>query len=704
MLNSARVTGTSQEKEVKTMPDTSNKNEPNEEMLSEETRHLSEIETILRGQLAVAVSRVSKLTDEYDELIQTRKDSYYDMDSREHLAIEKILNGLDDSIMLADKARIRLEKLADSPYFARIDFAEDGRLPAIPWYIGRFGFEVDNDPLILDWRAPLSSMFYDYDTGPAGYDAPEERFEGIMTGKRQFQIKKGNLQYVVDTSQTVSDEILQEELSKTSDERMKTIIATIQREQNAIIRNEKAKTMIIQGVAGSGKTSVALHRAAFLLYRFKNTIKAENILIISPSNVFSDYISGVIPELGEEPVREMRLYDIAVDLLDNVIDFEDEVDPLDVDDEGWLERARFKNSGEFLEQLKEYVKVLPERAFQARDYTYDKKTVPADWIMEQFRFYQYDPVLTRLETMADEVIEEMHYRGSPWTSYPKTGTVLNALRSMLKLRSPSALYRDFFKYIGRPHMLHMEGNRIEWNDVFPFLYLWHSYRGLEKQLQTRHLVIDEMQDYSPVQYEVLRILYPCQRTILGDFGQAMNPVHTTGLQGLLSCFPEAQFMEMNKSFRSTAEIMDYACRISARPGLQTLDRHGEEPSFKHFDSIEEEDRFIREYAERFRNSGYASLGIILKTNADAKAFYDRISPMLPDAVLLTPESKEYKNGISICSVRMAKGMEFDEVIAADVDADRCRTDFDRDLLYIACTRAMHQLVLTGTGKVPEFIV
>ena len=673
-------------------------------MLSEETRHLSEIETILRGQLAVAVSRVSKLTDEYDELIQTRKDSYYDMDSREHLAIEKILNGLDDSIMLADKARIRLEKLADSPYFARIDFAEDGKLPAIPWYIGRFGFEVDNDPLILDWRAPLSSMFYDYDTGPAGYDAPEERFEGIMTGKRQFQIKKGNLQYVVDTSQTVSDEILQEELSKTSDERMKTIIATIQREQNAIIRNEKAKTMIIQGVAGSGKTSVALHRAAFLLYRFKNTIKAENILIISPSNVFSDYISGVIPELGEEPVREMRLYDIAVDLLDNVIDFEDEVDPLDVDDEGWLERARFKNSGEFLEQLKEYVKVLPERAFQAKDYTYDKKTVPADWIMEQFRFYQYDPVLTRLETMADEVIEEMHYRGSPWTSYPKTGTVLNALRSMLKLRSPSALYRDFFKYIGRPHMLHMEGNRIEWNDVFPFLYLWHSYRGLEKQLQTRHLVIDEMQDYSPVQYEVLRILYPCQRTILGDFGQAMNPVHTTGLQGLLSCFPEAQFMEMNKSFRSTAEIMDYACRISARPGLQTLDRHGEEPSFKHFDSTEEEDRFIREYAERFRSSGYASLGIILKTNADAKAFYDRISPMLPDAVLLTPESKEYKNGISICSVRMAKGMEFDEVIAADVDADRCRTDFDRDLLYIACTRAMHQLVLTGTGKVPEFIV
>ena len=179
------------------MPDTANKNEPNEEMLSEETRHLSEIETILRGQLAVAVSRVSKLTDEYDELIQTRKDSYYDMDSREHLAIEKILNGLDDSIMLADKARIRLEKLADSPYFARIDFAEDGRLPAIPWYIGRFGFEVDNDPLILDWRAPLSSMFYDYDTGPAGYDAPEERPESMQELPTPREIRDVLDQYII---------------------------------------------------------------------------------------------------------------------------------------------------------------------------------------------------------------------------------------------------------------------------------------------------------------------------------------------------------------------------------------------------------------------------------------------------------------------------------------------------------------------------
>ncbi|MBQ6551351.1 MAG: AAA family ATPase [Lachnospiraceae bacterium] len=677
--------------------------ELNAEILAEEEAHLSGIETILLARLTEARDRVRKLTEEYDELIETRKNSYYDMDSREHLAMDKILNGLDDSIVMGDKDRIRIEKLSDSPYFARIDFAENGKLPAVPWYIGRFGFEVDHDPLILDWRAPLSSMFYDYDTGPAGFDAPEERFIGIMTGKRQFQIRGGKIRYVVDTSQTVSDEILQEELSKTSDEKMKTIIATIQREQNAIIRNEKAQTMIIQGVAGSGKTSVALHRIAFLLYRFRNSIKAENVLIISPSKVFSDYISGVIPELGEEPVLETGFYDIAVDTLDNVIDFEDERDPLDVDDEGWLARAEFKNSAAFLELLKDYVKVLPERAFAAKDYTYDHKTVPGEWIMEQYRFYQNDPVLTRLETIADEVIEEMHYRGSPWTRFPKTGTVQNALRGMLILRTPAALYRDFFKYIGRPHMLHMEKNRIEWNDVFPFLYLWNAYRGLTKQLQIKHIVVDEMQDYSPVQYEVLRIMYPCHKTILGDFGQAMNPVHTTGLEGLLETFPEAEFMEMKKSFRSTEEIMDFACRIASRPGLETLDRHGEKPYFAGFDSQAGEEEFVLREAESFRNSDYSSLGIILKTNADAKAFYERIRDRLPEASLLSPESKEYKSGISVCSVRMAKGMEFDEVIASGVTRDAYVTDFDRDLLYIACTRAMHKLALTGIGEAPEFL-
>ena len=212
-----------------------------------------------------------------------------------------------------------------------------------------------------------------------------------------------------------------------------------------------------------------------------------------------------------------------------------------------------------------------------------------------------------------------------------------------------------------------------------------------------------MQDYSPVQYEVLRIMYPCHKTILGDFGQAMNPVHTTGLEGLLDTFPEAEFMEMKKSFRSTEEIMDFACRIASRPGLETLDRHGEKPYFAGFDSQAGEEEFVLREAESFRNSDYSSLGIILKTNAVAKAFDEPIRDRLPEASLLSPESKEYKSGISVCSVRMAKGMEFDEVIASGVTRDAYVTDFDRDLLYIACTRAMHKLALTGIGEAPEFL-
>ena len=680
----------------------------------EEETHLKQIEGVLDQELEKSRSAISRAVKNYEETQKERMDNYHDMDGREHLQMERILKDLDSGIVLLEKAEGRLLKLQDSPYFARIDFIEEQiENPEFPedfekrgetaYYIGRFGFEHEKQLLIYDWRAPVSSMFYDHDTGEAFYEAPMGRISGRMTLKRQFRIKKGKLDYVLDNSQTVSDDILQQELSQTSDDRMKTIIATIQKEQNVVIRNEKARTMIIQGAAGSGKTSIALHRIAFLLYRFRNTVKAEDILILSPTKVFSDFISDVIPELGEEPVRETDFYGIAMDALDDIIDFDDPADPLDEKDPYKTERDRFKSTTAFLELLKDYAAKLPERIFTAKDYSYDGTVIEGEWIKEQFLFYKNDPVITRLPTIAEEVVEEMLVRRGLRQDLPKKGTVLQKLKGMLSLKNPLAVYRDFYRYIGREDMLYVKKSRLEWADVFPFLFLFHAYHGLDRLLYIKHLVVDEMQDYTPVQYAVLNIMYPCAKTILGDYGQQYDPTNPTTLADLSSLYEDAVNVRLNKSYRSTYEIMSFAGSISPQPELELLDRHGKAPEVRVFNKKEAEDDFSLNTMLNFNKSGYASCGIILPSEKQAASYYEAFKEKFPGLQLISQESTKFKSGISVTSVRMAKGLEFDQVLIPYADSEHYSRESDRSLLYIACTRAMHELTLTASGTLSSFI-
>ena len=663
----------------------------------DEEEHLRKIEAVLSEELGRNELAVKDASLRFEEAQKEHQDNYYDMDTRERLAMDGMLNSLNQNIAGLEKTRDHLMKLQDSPYFARIDFQEKGEDRASSYYLGRFGYSKDRKLLIYDWRAPVSSMFYDHDTGPAWYDAPMGRIEGDMPLKRQFRIRKGELDYVVDNSQTVSDDVLQEELSRASDDRMKTIIATIQKEQNVVIRNEKAAAMVIQGAAGSGKTSIALHRIAFLLYRFRDSLKAQDVVILSPSKAFSDFISNVIPELGEEPIHETDFYDIAADQLDRVLDFEDPEDPLDNADPGFEARVRYKSSAEFLEQLKEYAEILPERIFDAADFVYDGTVIEAEWIREQFLFYKNDPIKERIPVIAEEIVEELLTRRGRHRDLPKVGPVKNRIRSMLTIKSAAALYRDFYYYIGRPDMLFLKKNRLEWADVYPFLYLWHRYQGLPRDRRVKHLIVDEMQDYTPVQYEVLNILYPCNKTILGDFSQNVNPFNACRMEDILGRFKDPLFVELKKSYRSTKEIMTFAASISPQTGIEFLDRHGDVPACRGFSTEEEELFFILSRLAVFRREGGNTFGIILKSRKKAEAFYEKLSKHFPDASLLTSESNTFGGGILITSVQVSKGLEFDEVLIPEVTEETYQTPHDRTLLYIACTRAMHRLTLTFSG-------
>lgn len=669
----------------------------------DELAHLEQVNARLSDALEQAEASVRRADREYTDTKKYMADYRGEIDPHEMFQNELLLKQTDRTGAFAVEMRDRLAKLKDSPYFARIDFREENEEEGQPCYIGRFAFQYENEPLVFDWRAPISGMFYDCEVGAAGFMAPAGWTAGELTRKRQFKIRNGVMEYALESSANVQDDVLQRELSHTSDEKMKSIISTIQREQNQIIRNEREGTMIIQGVAGSGKTSIALHRIAFLLYRFKDRLSARNVTILSPNKVFGDYISGVIPELGEEPIYEMSFGELAEIQLEGVIGFEPDRDPFETQDEAWSKRVRFKSTLDFVSLMDQYIEQLPEFIFVPADYVYGSFSARKDWIRDRFLAYGTCPIKKRLAMVADDIHDRFETDNIMEQEVPRPRTILKQLNSMLAMKDTLAVYKDFYKRTGIPEYFVMAARKtLEWADVYPFLYLHAAFTGLKESHITRHLVIDEMQDYTPVQYAALNRMFPCQKTILGDFGQTVNPNHMQGLEDLRTIYDKAQFVELNKSYRSTYEIMEFAGKIHPVSALEPVKRHGEPPALIQCLDAADEIRKIREAIRCFRTGKNVSLGIILKTDAAAKDMYEVLEGD-EDISLITPESASFQNGISITSVRMSKGLEFDEVLIPQADCKTYASDFDRSLLYIACTRAMHRLTLMYSGKETEFI-
>lgn len=485
-----------------------------------------------------------------------------EIDPHEMFQNEQGLKQIDNYGAFMVKVRGKINKIKDSPYFARIDFRLKDMDDESKYYIGRFAFDYEDELIILDWRSPIASMFYDYEIGKAGYDAPIGWVDGEITRKRQFKIKNGKLEYALESSINIQDDILQKELSHTSDEKMKSIISTIQKEQNQIIRNDKADTLIIQGVAGSGKTSIALHRIAFLLYRFKDKISANNVIILSPNKVFGDYISNVLPELGEEPLCELSFENIAEVQLDRVINFESEKDPLEINDAKWSERVRFKSTLDFVKLIDDYIKQMPNKIFIPKDYTFGSFTAKSDWIQSRFEAYNRYPVKKRLEKVAEDIHYKFESDNIMEEDLPKVKSILKSLNGMLTIKNTLTLYKDFFKQMNISNMFVMATKKtLEWSDVYPFIYIHAAYEGIQEDKIIRHVVIDEMQDYTPIQYAVINLLFKCKKTILGDFGQLVNPNHTHTLDDMKQLYNDGELVMLNKSYRSTFEIINFAKRF-----------------------------------------------------------------------------------------------------------------------------------------------
>lgn len=604
----------------------------------------------------------------------------------------------------------RIRKMIEIPYFGRIDFQEDKQKNALPIYIGIHSYydTEKNENVIHDWRAPISTMFYDYETGKAQYESPLGIIKGIITLKRQYRIRRSVMEFMLESSVNIQDDILQKELSSTSDERMKNIVATIQREQNLIIRNEEAKTLIIQGVAGSGKTSIALHRVAYILYRFKGEISSKDILIISPNKVFADYISNVLPELGEETIEECGFEELMSKQLQDKYKFqtffEQVTEVIEKHDEAFIERIRFKSSVEFIDKMDKFFLYVENNCFQATDIKIGRIPVPKEYIEERFKAYHRIPMRSRFEPIAKDIIRELQIT-APNLELTTTdkNNIKAEIKKMFSGNNDLSLYQSFYEWLGKPELFKRGKNRqLEYADVAPLLYLKLKMEGLKEKNPIKHLLVDEMQDFTPIQYKVLSLLFPCNKTILGDALQSVNPYSSTNYMDIQRVLAGAEVMKLCKSYRSSYEITNFAQKISKSPDLIAIERHGAEPEVLTFNTADKELEYLHQYVSNALK-GTGSIGIICKTEKEAIKLHSILSERTDQVCLLSSESAAFSNGIIVTTAHTAKGLEFDEVIVPFVTDKEYNNEMDRSLLYIACTRAMHRLTLTATKVVSPII-
>ena len=669
----------------------------------QEKEYLKQIISFLKKVIGNTDASVKDHVDtlaEYKDYIWFNKD----IDPHEIRSMrESILNhfALGESVINKHK---RLTKILAIPYFGRIDFLEKKENSKVmPIYIGIHTFydPESRATLIHDWRAPVSSMFYDHELGEAGYRSPSGEIKGVISLKRQYRIRGGKMEFMIESALTVHDDILQKELSSNADDKMKNIVATIQREQNRIIRNEDIRTLIIQGVAGSGKTSIALHRIAYLLYTFRDSISSKDILIISPNKVFSDYISNVLPELGEETVPETSMEQILSGVLEHKYKYQTYFglvnELLEKPSSSLINRIAYKASFGFISELDKFILHIENTYFKAADVKLTKYiTIPAPFIEEQYlRFNRY-PIRRRFDAMADYMLDMLKIQ----YTFTVTTTGRNLLKKEIRLmfagNNDIQVYKDFFKWTNNPGMFKMrKGHTLEYSDLAPLAYLHLALEGSGNQpFRVKHLLIDEMQDYSPIQYKVIQKLFPCRKTVLGDAGQSVNPYGSSTAETIQKSLTASEIMKLCKSYRSTFEITDFAQKIHPNAELEPVARHGEKPQILQFGSAVEELSGIMGLISTYRKSGYKSLGIICKTEQQAREMADVLKSYANDISFLSSQSSAFVQGIVITSAHMAKGLEFDEVIIPQTDERNYRSEIDKSMLYVAVTRAMHRLTLT----------
>ncbi|MBS4957163.1 MAG: AAA family ATPase [Clostridium sp.] len=664
---------------------------------------------------------IQKRKDVADYILEYRKkfiEEYRDDEDKvmEYFDHERYVK--EEMYRTIDRKLAEFTKLKESPYFGKVNFEDDGYAEQI--YVGRYGLTPEGsfDAAIVDWRAPVASLFYKGTLGETSYKAPDGEVPVDILARRQIMVKKGRLEGFFDSDVDVKDDILQMILSSNAGEKLKDIVMTIQKEQDEIIREERMKVIVVNGVAGSGKTTIALHRVAYLLYNFREQL-GDKVLILGPNDIFMDYIGDVLPTLGESNVNQQTFANFAIKeigLNEPVVDFTAYLEEVLKSNEEVINEIKYKAGEEFISILDKKCEDLEENYFNFKPVKFfDKEVVGLEEINELFeRHYKYMPLFRRsqkikrvitskLKDKRDELVRNLNAEvNDKLASLSEDELVIeqNNIEFQRRIRVRE-IVRELMKqkenleaWIDNENIVDIykeftNTDELSYLDLPAILYLMIKLDGKKTKQDIKHIVIDEAQDYSMLQFIVLKELTGCRSyTIVGDANQRLIKVEEEPamlkLKSLFGGF--VKNYALNKSYRSTFQIMEYASKLLNENAIVPFVRKGkydvEEIQVKDEDDLIDT---ILETLEEYDDENYDNIAIITKDKNDLK----KISPELKKFTKILAFDREdviYRGGKVIVPSYYAKGLEFDGVIIVNFD------DNTDDLVkYIMSTRALHRL-------------